>query len=164
MKRSSDTAFTTHSASASKKPRTAQHSGIFSLAQSGTYLLVTEDDMLEALKAQDADIPFDSHDDPSESQQQQQPALDEQALLERELEKIRQERAEAARLNASLLTFNPNSSSSSSSSSGRRDWIEETVFRNQAASHRSSSSSSKSFVNDTVRNEFHRKFLDRYVK
>ena len=38
-------------------------------------------------------------------------------------------------------------------------WYEDTVFRNQAKKVEEK----KSFVNDYVRSDFHRKFMSRYV-
>jgi protein CWC15 len=59
------------------------------------------------------------------------------------------------------------SSSSSTNSAGRaasavvpRRWDDDVVFKNQA----NKDTKTKRFVNDTVRNDFHRKFLKRYVR
>ena len=38
-------------------------------------------------------------------------------------------------------------------------WYEDTVFRNQAKK----TEEKKSFINDYVRSDFHRKFMNRYV-
>jgi protein CWC15 len=42
-----------------------------------------------------------------------------------------------------------------------KKWYEDTVFRNQA---KQDTKQPKRFVNDTVRSDFHRKFLDRFIK
>ncbi len=42
-----------------------------------------------------------------------------------------------------------------------KKWFEDTVFRNQA---KQETKQPKRFVNDTVRSDFHRKFLDRFIK
>lgn len=43
----------------------------------------------------------------------------------------------------------------------RKKWTEDTVFRNQT---RGEPKSRVRFINDTVRSDFHRKFLSRYVQ
>mmetsp|Transcript_16436 Transcript_16436/g.25387 ORF Transcript_16436/g.25387 Transcript_16436/m.25387 type:complete len:91 (+) Transcript_16436:480-752(+) len=43
----------------------------------------------------------------------------------------------------------------------KRKWYEETVFRNQA---RREAPQKKRFINDTVRSDFHRKFMSKYVQ
>lgn len=43
----------------------------------------------------------------------------------------------------------------------KRNWEEDSVFRNQA---RSEEQGKKRFINDSVRSDFHKKFLRRYIK
>jgi protein CWC15 len=43
----------------------------------------------------------------------------------------------------------------------KRRWDDDVVFKNQA---RTEPKRAKRFINDTVRSDFHKKFLDRYVK
>ncbi len=43
----------------------------------------------------------------------------------------------------------------------KRRWYEDTVFKNQA---REVKKAQKRFINDTTRNDFHRKFLNKYIK
>jgi protein CWC15 len=43
----------------------------------------------------------------------------------------------------------------------KRSWMEDTVFKNQA---KADTKESSGFVNDMIRSEFHRKFMDKYVK
>lgn len=99
---------------------------------------------------------------------------DEEELL-RELEKIKKERAKEAEmkqraqeekeqqdLRESAATSNPLMQfGSSSKQTVTKSWYEDTIFRNQAKTNQTEK---KRFVNDTVRSDFHRKFLDRYVK
>lgn len=100
--------------------------------------------------------------------------------LLRELERIKKEReaqkmAENHKKQIQLQTANPlmnlsrqDDSSPSSSlllQSSKRKWTEETIFKNQAKGISSSSNSDeKRFINDTVRNDFHKKFMARYVR
>ena len=43
----------------------------------------------------------------------------------------------------------------------KRRWDDDTVFRNQA---RDEPKREKRFVNDTIRSDFHKRFLNRYIK
>eukprot|EP00271_Cylindrocystis_brebissonii_P005821 TRINITY_DN1814_c2_g1_i1.p2 TRINITY_DN1814_c2_g1~~TRINITY_DN1814_c2_g1_i1.p2 ORF type:complete len:234 (+),score=68.83 TRINITY_DN1814_c2_g1_i1:207-908(+) len=98
---------------------------------------------------------------------------DDTAELLAELERIKKERAEekakkdkieaaeaAKQKEAELIRGNPLINSSSSFSVKRR-WDEDVVFRNQA---RGESKTPKRFINDTIRSDFHRKFLSKYMK
>ena len=42
----------------------------------------------------------------------------------------------------------------------KKKWYEESIFKNQA---RTEPKDKKRFVNDTVRSDFHRKFLSRFI-
>jgi len=97
---------------------------------------------------------------------------DEEELLQRELEKIKQEReearlkkeaeeAEAAEADASsALSSNP-LLDPNATAQVKRKWNDDVVFKNQA---RSEPDVKKRFVNDTIRNDFHRKFLSKFMK
>jgi hypothetical protein len=43
----------------------------------------------------------------------------------------------------------------------KRRWDDDVVFKNQA---RGELKTAKRFINDTIRNDFHRKFLNKYMK
>ncbi|TNV76051.1 hypothetical protein FGO68_gene12850 [Halteria grandinella] len=43
----------------------------------------------------------------------------------------------------------------------KKRWYEETVFKNQS---RTAPKQKKTFINDTVRSDFHRKFLNRFIQ
>jgi protein CWC15 len=43
----------------------------------------------------------------------------------------------------------------------KRRWDDDVVFRNQT---RGEPKAQKRYINDTIRNDFHRRFLERYVK
>ena len=95
--------------------------------------------------------------------------------MQRELEKIRAERQfalakkeEEERILAeqshkeSALRGNPllKGLSDESSSKVKRKWNDDVVFRNQAVTE---PEVKKRFVNDTIRNDFHRSFLKKYI-
>ncbi|KAL7549843.1 hypothetical protein ACHAWF_013103 [Thalassiosira exigua] len=101
---------------------------------------------------------------------------DEEAALQAELAKIRAERAaakakeeveaaaeEQAQMEEAALTGNP-LLNSSSESSGRlkRRWNDDVVFRNQARGE--PDQNKKRFINDTVRNDFHKRFMNKFIK
>jgi protein CWC15 len=98
---------------------------------------------------------------------------DEEEELLRELEKIKRERADEAALKERAADEERNVAArdaaahsnpllvAASSQTVTKKWYEDTVFRNQA---KNSSKEPKRFVNDTIRSDFHRKFLDRFVK
>lgn len=105
---------------------------------------------------------------------------DDEAALQAELVKIRAERAQAkqreeAEAAAKLqkeqealdvqaaVTGNPLLLSSASSSSNRlkRRWNDDIVFRNQA---KNEPAVPKRFINDTVRNDFHKRFLNKFIR
>ena len=44
----------------------------------------------------------------------------------------------------------------------KRRWDDDVVFKN--CSRAESDKKEKTFINDSIRNEFHRKFMDKYIK
>ncbi|XP_019170786.1 PREDICTED: protein CWC15 homolog A-like [Ipomoea nil] len=94
---------------------------------------------------------------------------DDMEALMAELDQIRKERAEEKRqeqeveLKAKegvLLRGNPLLNQPTSFNVKRR-WDDDVVFKNQA---RGEAKVAKRFINDTIRNDFHRKFLHKYMK
>ncbi|PNW69693.1 hypothetical protein CHLRE_24g755447v5 [Chlamydomonas reinhardtii] len=107
---------------------------------------------------------------------------DEKALLLAELERIKKERAEDAAKKAreeadvaakareeELRAGNPllaigaagGAAGADVSFNIKRRWDDDVVFKNQA---RGEPKQQKRFVNDTIRNDFHRRFLQRYIR
>lgn len=95
----------------------------------------------------------------------------------RELEKIKKEREEerlrkeeeerkAAEQKAreEILHGNPltqEAVSAGGSAKMKRRWNDDVVFKNQS---RNEPEVKKRFINDTIRNDFHRRFLSKYVQ
>jgi protein CWC15 len=124
-------------------------------------------EMLKAAEESDDDDDDDDEDDEEE--------------LMRELERIKQERAQEAlkreqeeaenelkERDSAILQGNPlldptrvGSSSGGGSFAVKRRWDDDVVFKNQA---REPKKEGRRFINDTVRNDFHRKFLSKYIK
>uniref|UniRef100_A0A0N4Z6V1 Spliceosome-associated protein CWC15 homolog n=1 Tax=Parastrongyloides trichosuri TaxID=131310 RepID=A0A0N4Z6V1_PARTI len=106
---------------------------------------------------------------------------DENEALLAELARIKKERAEEkARLEAekaaeeekiraeNLIKGNPllnlDSSKSSSTFKVQRRWDDDVVFKNCAKGQDDKNKREGTFINDTLRSAFHRKFMDRYIK
>ncbi|KAI5661796.1 hypothetical protein M9H77_21119 [Catharanthus roseus] len=119
-----------------------------------------------SIDADDADVDTRSSDESDDDED------DTEALLA-ELEQIKKERAEEnARREqqqreeelkakeAEMLRGNPLLTSPVSFGAKRR-WDDDLVFKNQA---RGEVKTAKRFINDTIRNDFHRKFLQKYIK
>jgi protein CWC15 len=130
---------------------------------------------LNNLQSDESDLDASDHDNDSDDDDSEDE--DEEAALQAELAKIRQERAaakakeeaeamalEQAQMEEAALTGNPLLNSSASSSSGRlkRRWNDDVVFRNQARSE--PDQNKKRFINDTVRNDFHKRFLNKFIR
>eukprot|EP00884_Botryococcus_braunii_P006143 jgi/Botrbrau1/1552/Bobra.0107s0040.1 len=97
---------------------------------------------------------------------------DDEAELLAELERIKRERAEeaekkakaeeeAAKIEMRNEVARGNPLLNPSSFTVKRRWDDDVVFRNQS---RGEPKPQKRFINDTIRNDFHRRFLDRYIK
>lgn len=125
--------------------------------------------------AADADLEDSDDDDDSDDSED-----DEEAELLAELERIKKERAEEAAKKtaqeaaeveeaerAELMGGNPLLAGKLSAAGGgasfalKRRWDEDVVFRNQA---RGEPKQQRRFINDTIRSDFHRRFLDKYLK
>jgi len=111
----------------------------------------------------------------SERDEEGNDADDTEELL-KELERIRKEKEEeASRKEAlekareakeeedQLLHGNPliNQEHNAPDFTIKKRWYDDTVFKNQA---KGESKQQKRFINDTIRNDFHKKFLQRYIK
>uniref|UniRef100_A0A383VEF7 Cwf15/Cwc15 cell cycle control protein n=1 Tax=Tetradesmus obliquus TaxID=3088 RepID=A0A383VEF7_TETOB len=100
---------------------------------------------------------------------------DDEAELKAELERIRAERAveaerraaeeEAKRqeaIRSEVLGGNPLMAGAGEVDFGvKRRWDEDVVFKNQT---RGEAKAARRFINDTVRSDFHKKFLERYIR
>jgi protein CWC15 len=121
---------------------------------------------IKNVDADDSDVEAPSDSDESDDE-------DDTAELLAELERIKKERAEDKLRKerqqqeeemkvkeAELVRGNPLLNSTGSFAVKRR-WDDDVVFKNQA---RGELKPAKRFINDTIRNDFHRKFLNKYMK
>ncbi|XP_052207843.1 uncharacterized protein LOC127811731 [Diospyros lotus] len=124
-----------------------------------------------SVDADDADVEVksdngsdDDDDDEDEDDTDALLAELEQIKKERAEEKLRQERQkqeeELKAKEAELIRGNPLLNNPTSFNVKRR-WDDDVVFKNQA---RGEAKAPKRFINDTIRNDFHRKFLQKYMK
>ncbi|KAI0530527.1 hypothetical protein KFK09_000071 [Dendrobium nobile] len=123
-----------------------------------------------SIDADDSDVEVKSDDESDDDDDE-----DDTEALMAELELIKKERAEEnlrkerqkqeedlKAKEAELMRGNPLINLNNSSSFNvKRRWDDDVVFKNQA---RGETKAPKRFINDTIRNDFHRKFLQRYMK
>ncbi|KAL5475477.1 hypothetical protein EMCRGX_G025296 [Ephydatia muelleri] len=120
----------------------------------------------------DADDQLNNEEDEEEDEDSDE---DDTAELLKELKKIKQERAqeqaakeeerkaEEERIRTeNLLKGNPLLNQQSTTFKIKRRWDDDVVFKNCAKAE--PKHKEKHFINDTVRSEFHRKFMDKYIK
>uniref|UniRef100_K3XZ43 Cwf15/Cwc15 cell cycle control protein n=1 Tax=Setaria italica TaxID=4555 RepID=K3XZ43_SETIT len=124
------------------------------------------------IDADDSDVEPKSDDESDEDDDDDD---DDTEALMAELERIKKERAEeklrkerqqaeeeAKMKEAELMRGNPLININNPGSfSVKRRWDDDVVFKNQA---RGETKTPKRFINDTIRSDFHRKFLQRYMK
>ena len=124
----------------------------------------------------ESDLDDSDSDDDSESDDNSDDE-DEEAALQAELAKIRAEREavktkedeelaaqEQSHMEEAALVGNPLLSSGPddlATGKQKRRWNEDVVFRNQA---KGEPEQKKRFINDTVRNDFHKRFLNKFIK
>mmetsp|Transcript_42578 Transcript_42578/g.77330 ORF Transcript_42578/g.77330 Transcript_42578/m.77330 type:complete len:235 (+) Transcript_42578:81-785(+) len=133
----------------------------------------------EKLALENNPFPQDADDDvPSASDDEDEGAGDDEDDTEelmRELAKIKREREEEEQRQQAaqdkqqekgrkeeILKGNPliNGAAGGDDGSLKRKWDDETVFKNQA---RTAPKQKQRYINDAVRSDFHRKFLQKYV-
>lgn len=123
-------------------------------------------------------VDADDEDDADDSDSSDDDDEDDEAELLAELERIKRERAEEAARKAAeaaaraeveeqaeLVRGNPllqeKLAAQDPSFALKRRWDDDVVFKNQT---RGEPKAQKRFINDTIRNDFHRRFLERYVR
>jgi protein CWC15 len=122
----------------------------------------TYDDQDEDLSSAQEDHLLDEDEDEDE---------DEEQLLRLELEKIKREKEEERkrleeeekrrRESEAISPFIHNPLDIAAGSGVKRRWDDDVVFRNQA---KDEAQPKRRFINDTIRNDFHVKFMKRYIK
>ncbi|ODN05448.1 Protein CWC15 A [Orchesella cincta] len=123
------------------------------------------DDPIEDSDADDADEDSDDEDDTAALMAELQRIKKERAA--EQAKKEAEKRAEEERIRAeNILSGNPLLSYSGTASKGdmkvKRRWDEDVVFKNCARAD--DKSKTKGFINDCLRSDFHRKFMEKYIK
>ncbi|XP_010676070.2 uncharacterized protein LOC104891978 [Beta vulgaris subsp. vulgaris] len=114
-----------------------------------------------------SDDESDDDDDDDEGDTEALLAALEQIRKERTEDKLRMDRQqqeeELKTKEAELMRGNPllNNVTGPTSFNVKRRWDDDVVFKNQA---RGETKKAKRFINDTIRSDFHRKFLHKYMK
>ncbi len=135
----------------------------------------TEDvdvNVLQKYGDEDDDAPQqDEHyeDDSSSDEDSSDDEEEDEAALMAELAKVKREREEAATAakrkaeeeELARLSAGGNPLLNPYKTGQKRKWNDDVVFRNQA---KGEGSREKEFVNDTTRNAFHKRFLDKYCR
>jgi len=137
---------------------------------SGGYLEGSKRDADERMPVKNIDA--DDSDAEAKSDSDESDDEDDTAGLLAELERIKKERAEEKLRKerqhqdqemkvkeAELVRGNP--LLNPTSFTVKRRWDDDVIFKNQA---RGELKTAKRFINDTIRNDFHRKFLNKYMK
>ncbi|KAJ2012614.1 complexed with cef1p [Coemansia sp. S85] len=116
--------------------------------------------------ASDEDDGSDEDDDDDDGDGESEESEDETAMLMRELEKIKRERAEEKAREEETVeraegVLGENPLLSKRDFSVKRRWDDDVVFKNQALGD--DGKTKKRFVNDMLRSDFHRKFMKKYI-
>jgi hypothetical protein len=120
-------------------------------------------DIAKKTEEQDKDYSY------SESYQDNSSDIDSEEELMKELEKIKKEQKEEKlkkedeikeKIEKEIYLNNTLNSFNSNDYSLKRKWYEDTVFRNQ---NKIENKPKKRFINDTLRSEFNRKFLEKII-
>ena len=131
--------------------------------------------VLEETKDIDAESSASSSESDSDEDDDSE---DEEANIMRELAKIKAERAEAAAKQAAaqaakdeearekeIAYGNPLLNGKQQEYGVKRRWDDDVVFKNQARGQgEREKEGGKRFVNDLLRSDFHRRFMDKYVR
>jgi protein CWC15 len=127
-------------------------------------------------ETRDIDADSESSEESEEDEESDDESDDEEAELRRELAKMKAERAEAAAKAAAeqdkkdqeqrerdIALGNPLLNPQKEDYGVKRRWDDDVVFKNQARGT-DERGKEKRFVNDLLRSDFHRRFMDKYVR
>ena len=126
----------------------------------------------ESINSDEDDDEDDDDDDDTEALMAELNKIKKERALEaaklEEERKVREEKIRVENILKGNPLLNPSSASkaASSNSSGsdfkvKKRWDDDVVFKNCA---KMDDGKKKDFINDTLRSEFHKKFMERYVK
>jgi len=119
------------------------------------------DDSSDDLDNSSDDDDGDDEDDEEALQAELAKIRAERDAQKAEQDKQRQEEEELQDQEAALVGNPLLSSASNDAGRLKRRWNDDVVFRNQA---KGEPQPKKRFINDTVRNDFHKRFMDKFIK
>lgn len=124
-------------------------------------LLKKENEYLQIKKGEEPEneIEDEEEEEQEESDENSSDSDFSEEELRKEIEIIKMERAQTEKLEKEKEKKNETNPLDAGFSL-KRKWTEETIFRNQS---RDEPKEIQSFVNDTVRSDFHRKVLRKYI-
>lgn len=116
----------------------------------------------------DADDVLDDSDDSSDDEDETADLLNELNKIkaereeERKIEEVKKQEEEERIRTENILSGNPLLNADKKKSTAvKRRWDDDVVFKNCA---RQEPEKKKNFVNDTIRSDFHRRFMYKYIK
>ena len=120
-------------------------------------------------KTNDSDVSDDSDDSDDDDDDEELLKELERIKKERELEKLQKEKEEIEQQEKKemeeVLNLNPlmNNNSTTTTVGGgiKRKWNDDVIFKNQA---KDEPKAQKRFINDTIRSDFHKKFMYKFIK
>ena len=121
----------------------------------------------DPVDASDSDSDDDSDDDTAMLMAELNKIKAEKAAEEEEKEMLKRDEEERIRME-NILTGNPllkdkySDTASKADTKIRSRWDDDVVFNN--CSRAEPDKKEGTFINDSLRNEFHRKFMDKYIK
>jgi protein CWC15 len=119
-----------------------------------------KDDSDSSAEGSDSDSDSDDDDETAELMRELERIQKERQEEQKRLDKERQQ-ASIATSAESILRGNP-LHATKDDFTVKKKWYEDTVFRNQTRG--APDQKKPRFINDTIRNDFHRKFLSKYIK
>ncbi|CRK43597.1 hypothetical protein BN1723_016222 [Verticillium longisporum] len=129
--------------------------------------------ILEETRDIDADSEDDDEADGDDHDDSDDDSDDEEAELQREMEKIRKERAEKREREERERAAEEQAAREKDIALGnpllnkpdfnmKRRWDDDVVFKNQARG--TEDKGKKEFINDLLRSDFHKRFMNKYVR
>jgi protein CWC15 len=119
----------------------------------------SEDEKVEEKKENHEDASDDSDDDSDDEELLREL---EKIKKERELERLEKEKEEIETQERKEMEEVLNSNPLMKADTGlKRKWNDDVIFKNQA---RDEPKSQKRFINDTIRSDFHKKFMYKFIK
>lgn len=160
-----------HQAELPEEPRTGQEGDLSEGKEEETLKRKREANNGGHGSDQNNDNNSDGQESEAEVEEEMEEEEDDTEALLRELENIKREREEERQRRAleeqearkqEAASSNPLILDGAATFTVKRRWDDDVVFRNQAKGVEDRPQ--KRFINDTLRSDFHRKFLDRYIK